>query len=358
MSAYANPGGGGGGGGLNSGQVNALIQQALAGQPATGIPSGSLSIPLTGAFTPAGGNASATPDRAISNAEWDADGGIVFTGGFSSGNSRTSPYIVTLPQGADNEGTSRLVYNASTSFVRVMTAARIAMASPNGRRGYSGDGSVLIEPSMGGLLAIPQPAMVDFIPDAHTSRDLLIYGREILVLGSGDRDSSGNITLTRSQAIRYGTIFLTWGGWSNGNQIRFPFSGTWSLVNWANNSNITWRGVQSARRTVITRGGGTKSIVNVTVDGDVDLLIPDIRIGSASIPAISGSTTTQTITFTRVGETDPARFASPFGGTERPLVAVSASRDGGGIVSARTASGFTVNRLSQSYTLQYVAMRA
>ena len=353
MSAYANPGGGGGGGGLNSGQVNALIQQALAGQPSTGIPSGSLSIPFSGAFTPAGGNASATPDRAITNAEWDADGGIVFTGAHSSGNSRTAPYVVTLPQGDDNEGTARLVYNASTSFVRVMTAARIAMASPNGRRGYAGSASVLLEPTAGGFLSIPQPAMVDFIADAHTSRDLLVYGREILVLRSTDR-TAGAVTLTRAQAIRYGTIFLNWGGWASGNEIRFPFAGTWTLVNWANNSNITWRGVQNARRTVITRGGGAKSIVNVTVDGDVDLLNPDVRIGSATIPAASGGQTTQTVSFTRLTGAE----ALPFGGTARPNVSVSASRAGGGIVSARTASGFTVNRLSQSYTLQYIAMRA
>ena len=319
--------------------------------------SGTLSIPLSGAFTPAGGSTTATADRTISNTDWDGSGGITFTGGFTNtANSRTNPYVVALAAGAltENQGTSRIIYNDSTAYIRVMTTARLSMASPNGRRSYTGDDSVLLEPSSGGLLSIVSNVKVGFIPDADTSRDLLVYGREILVLGSGDRDSSGNITLTRSQAIRYGTIFLTWGGWSSGNQIRFPFSGTWSLVNWANNSDITWRGTQSGRRTAITRGGGTKSFINVTVDGDVDLMIPDIRLRTVTIPAIAGAVTTETVNFTRVGSFE----ASPFGGTVNPVVVTTPSVAGGGIVSARTNTGFTVNRLAQSYTLHYIAMRA
>ena len=316
--------------------------------------SGTLSIALSGAFTPAGNSASATADRVISNAEWDGNGGITFTGGFSSGNSRTATYIVTLPQGDDNEGTARLIYNDSTSFIRVMTASRLAQASPNGRRGYTGDDSVFLEPSSGGFLSIVGPNKVDFIPDAHTSRDLLVFGREILVLNSGDRDSSGNITLTRSQATRYGNIFLTWGGWTSGNQIRFPIAGTWTLINWANNSDITWRGTQNGRRTQITRGGGTKSIITVSVDGDLDFVIPDIRVRTVTVPAIDGANTTFTVNFTRVGSFE----ASPFGGTTNPTVVTTPSQAGGGIVSARTNSGFTVNRLSTSYTLHYIAMRS
>lgn len=338
---------------LNSGATALEFVDAPAGG-GSGAPSGNLTIALSGAFTPAGGSTTATADRVVTNTEWDDNGGIMFSGGFTNtANSRTNPYIVTLPQADDNEGTSRIVYNGSTAFIRVMTAARLALASPNGRRQYNGSDSFFLEPTSGGVISIVGPNKVAFIPDAHTSRELLVYGREILVLGSGDRDSSGNISLTRSQAIRYGTIFLTWGGWTSGNQIRFPISGTWNLVNWANNSDITWRGVQNARRTAITRGGGTKSFVNVTVDGDVDLMIPDIRLRTVTIPAIAGAVTTQTVSFTRVGSSE----ASPFGGTVNPVVVTTPSVAGGGIVSARTNTGFTVNRLAQSYTLHYIAMR-
>ena len=198
---------------------------------------------------------------------------------------------------------------------------------------------------------MPESDRVDFMPDEHTSRDLLIFGREVLVLSAADRDSSGNVTLTRSQATRYGTIFLRWGNWADGNQIRFPFAGTWTVINWANNSSITWRGVQAGRRTKITSGGGTKSSITVSVDGDLDFIAPDVRFGSVTINAGSG---TQDVSFTRVG----APQASAFGGTAAPTVVATPSRAGGGVISARTVSGFTVNRLSQSYTLHYIAMRA
>ena len=158
---------------LADGAVTAakLASGAVRGRQAR---STTLTINLSGAFTPAAGR---NADRAITTTEWDANGVINFTGGFSSGNHNDNPYVLTVPssrRGPDGI----LLINSSTASIRVMTSDELRV----GGRGVNDISTALVLDGDLCLLLVVALSEVGCVPFSRALPSVL---NQLLARGPG-----------------------------------------------------------------------------------------------------------------------------------------------------------------------------